>query len=180
MAKIVDNSIKQTYKRLINQTIEDLHKPIILHLPPTSVSCPNCIYDSINKKSSGVFDTSFVSPTVIFGNTITPTSFNRSRCPICYGEGILTSSNTKSVKALVRWNPGDDLENLPIGREGKPIVRIKTKRTEYDNVMNAEYFTVDGTRCEILRPPTIRGLGTTEVLVVAFLQSVEPGHNTNS
>ena len=38
-----------------------------------------------------------------------------------------------------------------------------------------QVFEVDGVRCELMRPPTIRGLGTQEELVVAFLMEVETG-----
>jgi len=140
-------------------------------------SVQNCIYDRINKKSSGKFDTSFTSPVVIFGNTINPIPFSRGRCPVCFGEGHLEKEKVRNVKALVKWNPGgaEDLEVLPVGREGKAVVRIKILRTDFDVVKNATYFLIDGVRCELIKPPTIRGLGKQEELVVAFLQEVEPG-----
>jgi len=180
MAKIVTPEIKKIYRKLINQTIEDLNKPVVIHLEPIKVDCPNCLYDTLNKKSSGVFDTSFVAPVVIFGDTINPISFDRGRCPVCFGEGVLTSENTRNIKALVKWNPGGTIENIPIGREGAPLVRIKAKRTEYDHILSAEYFVVDGVRCEKVQPPTIRGLGTEEVLVTVLLVAVEPGSSVSS
>ena len=174
---IVTPSIRKTYKDLIKQVINDLHKPIVATLAPNKLDCPNCHWDFINKRSSGEFDTSFVVSVVIFGATIDPISFSRSRCPVCFGEGQLTEAITKNLKALVRWNPtgADNLEILPVGREGAAVVRIKVARTDFDNIKNAISFVVDGVRCELIRPPTIRGLGTQEELVVAFLQEVEPG-----
>lgn len=140
-------------------------------------SVHNCVYDFVNKTSSGNFQTSFVTPVVIFGETINPSSFQRGRCPVCYGEGHLESTIKRNVKALVKWNPGsaDDIESLPVGREGHAVVRIKVLRADFDLVNDAVSFIVDGVRCEMLRPPTIRGLGTQEELVIAFLQEVEPG-----
>lgn len=137
----------------------------------------NCIYDHINKRSSGKFDSSFTSSVEIFGNTITPISFSRSRCPVCFGAGHLENQRRRNVKALVKWNPttAEDLEILPVGREGKAVVRIKILRTDFDLLKEAIYFEVDGVRCELIRPPTIRGLGTQEELVVAYLMEVEPG-----
>lgn len=137
----------------------------------------NCHYDFINKRSSGEFDTSFVTPVVIFGATIDPILFSRSRCPICFGEGQLTEDVTRNVKALVRWNPtpASELEILPVGREGAAVVRIKVLRTDYDSVVGATHFLIDGVRCELIQPVTVRGLGVQEELVVAFLQEVEPG-----
>ena len=177
MATIVTPSIRKIYKDLIKQVVADLHKPIFVYLEPDKEDCPNCIYDRVNNKSSGKFDTSFIASTVVFGATITPTTFSRSRCPICYGVGYLENENVRNVKALVRWNPGgaDNLEILPVGREGHAVVRIKTLYTNYDTVVGAAYFLVEGVRCEIIQPPTIRGLGVQEEMVVAFLQEVEPG-----
>jgi hypothetical protein len=177
MAKIVTPSIKKIYKDLINQVIEDLNKPILAHMPPDKVDCPNSIYDYVTQKDTGKFDSSFVSPVIIFGNTITPQPFVRGRCPVCFGKGFLESAVTKNLKALVKWNPGgaDDLQILPVGREGAPAVRIKVKRTNFETIKNAESFTIDGVKCELIQPPTIRGLGTQEELVVAFLLATEVG-----
>ena len=179
MAKIVTPGIRRTYKTLIKQVVEDLNKPIIVSLPPETANCPNCIYDSINKKSSGTYDSTFVTPVDVFGKTIQPQPSFRNRCPVCLGVGYLTNAIDRNVKALVKWNPGaaDDIESTPIGREGAAIVRIKVLRTDFDLVKNGISFLVDGVRYELIRPPTIRGLGTQEELVVAFLQEVEPGTN---
>jgi hypothetical protein len=177
MAKIVTPAIRKVYKDLIKQVVADLNKPILAFLPPTAVDCPNCHYDTINRKSSGQFDSGFIVPVEIFGNTISPISFSRSRCPVCFGEGQLTSNVTRNLKGLVKWNPrgADDFEILPAGREGKPIVRIKVLRSDFDTLVDSKYFEVDGVRCELIQPPTIRGLGTQEELVVAFLLATEVG-----
>ncbi len=104
MTKIVTPGIRKIYKELIKQVIEDLHKPILAHMPPEKADCPNCIWDSANNKSSGVFQASFVSPVTIFGNLITPNAFTRGRCPVCFGVGYLTRTVTRNLKALVKWN----------------------------------------------------------------------------
>lgn len=177
MPTIVTPAIRKIYKDLIKQVIEDLHKPIFVYLEPEKVDCPNCVYDYVNKKSSGNFDASFVAPVDIFGTTISPQAFSRSRCPVCLGAGHLEQQVRRNVKALVKWNPqgAAEMEILPVGREGKAIVRIKVARADLDLVTGANYFEVDGIRCELMQPPTIRGLGTQEELVVAFLMEVETG-----
>ncbi len=177
MTKIVTPGIRKTYKGLIRQVVEDLNKPILAHMPPEKADCPNCVWDSINKKSSGTFQSSFVAPVTIFDAVITPASFTMGRCPVCRGVGFLSKAITRNLKALVKWNPkgADNLEITAVGREGAPVVRIKVLRPDFLTVVNAESFTVDGVRCELDAPPTIRGLGTQEELVVAFLLATEVG-----
>lgn len=177
MAKIVTPGIRKTYHNLITQVVADLSKTILAHMPPDKEQCPNCLWDAINNKSSGTFNSTFVTPVVIFGNTISPSSFTRGRCPICFGVGYLTSPVIRNIKALVKWNPkgSSALEITPAGREGAPVVRIKVPRVNFDSIVSAEYFTVDGVKCELNEPPTIRGLGTQEELVVAFLLATEVG-----
>lgn len=175
--KIVKPSTRKIYKTLIRDVVDDLHKVITAHLPPSKTDCPNCHWDTQARKSSGTFDNTFVAPVVIFGQAINPTPFTRGRCPICKDVGYLTSANNKSLKALVKWNKisDGDIEATPAGREGSPYVRIKILRADFDTAVAAESFTVDGIRCVKARAPTIRGLGIQEELVVFHLVSVEPG-----
>jgi hypothetical protein len=174
---IVTPAIRKIYKDLIKQVVEDLHKPVLVFSPPNKEDCPNCKWDSINKTSSGKFQDSFVADVIVFGETISPVNFTRGRCPVCRGLGYLKQDIQRNVKALVKWNPGtaDDIETLPVGREGAAVVRIKVLRADFELVTKAVSLVVDGVRCELIKPPTIRGLGTQEELVIAFLQEVEPG-----
>jgi hypothetical protein len=91
--------------------------------------------------------------------------------------GYLTNPVTRNIRALVKWNPkgSETLKITAAGREGEPIVRIKVLRSDFDTLVGAESFTVDGVRCELNAAPTIRGLGTQEELVVAFLLATEVG-----
>lgn len=174
---IVTPAIRKIYKDLIKQVVEDLHKPVLVFSPPDKVDCVNCKWDSINKTSSGKFQDDFVTPVVIFGETISPINFTRGRCPVCRGAGYLQQEIRRNIKALVKWNPtaAEDIESLPVGREGTAIVRIKVLRADFDLMNNAVHFLVDGVKCELIRAPTIRGLGTQEELAIAFLQEVESG-----
>ena len=174
---IVTPAIRKIYKDLIKEVMNDLNKPILVYLEPEKEGCPNCFFDSANKRSSGKFDSTFVTPVVIFGETISPQLFTRGRCPVCLGVGYLKDEVVRNVKALVKWNPmpASNLEIIPVGREGSAVVRIKVLRTDYEIVKAGLYCLIDGVRCENIRPPTIRGLGTQEELAVFYFQEVEVG-----
>lgn len=169
--------VKEVTKDTRETEVFNLEVDVVHSYSADSIVVNNCIYDRANKKSSNTFDSSFVAPVSIFGSTISPQSFTRGRCPVCYGAGVLTNADTRSLKALVKWNPrrADVIERTPAGREGAPVVRIKLHRENFDILVGAESFTVDGVKCELIEPPTIRGLGTQEEMVVAFLLAVEVG-----
>jgi hypothetical protein len=176
MGKIVTNSIRSQYKSLIKQVIKDLGEGIDVYSAPLKEQCPNCKLDLVTKKSKNVYDTSFTASTVIFGNTIEPQSFSRGRCPVCKGDGYLFSLQPKTIKALVKWDPDKgDMDKTPAGYEGKNIVRVKASKSYYSYIRDCEYAYIDGVKCELFKPPTRRGLGATDELVVAYFQAVETG-----
>lgn len=181
MGKIVTSAIRKTYRDLIKDVVKDLGESIFVYGAPTKTDCPNCFSDLVTGKSKNVFDSSFVAPVIIFEVVITPTSFTRGRCPVCRGEGNLTSVIPANVQALVKWNPSDsELEKTPVGFEGKNIVRIKARKTHYTRLRDCEYALIDGVRCALSSPPVFRGLGKQDELVVAFFQAAEVGHNVKS
>lgn len=179
MGKIVTSSIKKIYKDLVKQVIKDLGEPVYLYYDPEVARCPNCFWDAATGKSKNVYDTSFVTPIVVLGNTIVPVPFLRGRCPVCRGEGSLFSYIPVVMKALVKWQPADsELVRTVAGDEGSNIVRVKASKSYYIKVRDAKYALIDGVRCELVRPPILRGLGKDDQMVVAFFQAVEVGKST--
>lgn len=178
MAQIVTNSIRKTYKDLIKQVIADLGQTILVYSPPEKEDCPNCLHDLVTGESKNIFNSSFVTPVTIFGAEVSPQSFTRGRCPICRGQGYLTNYSPTNVRALVKWDVADgEIKNTPSGLEGSNLVRIKCAATYYETIRDAEYFVVNGVRCELFKPPTRRGLGKQYEMTVAFLTAVEIGHS---
>jgi hypothetical protein len=178
MAKIVTNPIRRTYRRLIRQVIKDLGKTIYVYGTPEKVDCPQCLNDVVTGESKNISNPNFITPVVIFSQTITPQPFTRGRCPVWKGKGHLSNYTPTIVQALVKWPVEEgDMENTPVGIEGDSIVRIKSRATYYESIRDAEYFIVDGVRCELFRPPTTRGLGKQTEMTVAFLRAVGVGHS---
>jgi len=190
-AKLVPNKIKQEFKKLTQQLVRDLSQDLtIVQESPMFVDCPNCIWDSINKKSSNVFDASFISPVSIFdltdqARTISPISFTSGRCPVCIGEGQLFTSKEICIPAMVNFlSAADDRRGgfvqLAAGKEGKNTVLVKTLACHYELLLNNEIFMIhNGVKCEKFSPPIVRGLGGVEAVTECLMQTVEVGHRTS-
>ena len=176
MAKIVTKPVFRMYKDLMCQVIKDLGESVLLYYDPDIADCPNCHYDRVTKKSKNVFDSSFIAPVTIFGTLISPQPFTRGRCPVCTGEGKLYSYTPITVQGLVKWQPNDsEMERTVAGDEGYNIVRVKARKTYYEKIRDCKYAIIDGTKCEIIRPPIFRGLGKQDEVIVAYFEAVETG-----
>jgi len=176
MGKIVTKSIQRTYRNLIKQVVKDLGEAIQLYYDPEETFCPNCLWDVVSGKSKGIYNTSFVTPVTIYGKVVNPKVFSRARCPVCLGEGKLLNYTPIVVQALVKWAPADsEMERTVAGDEGRNIVRVKARKSYYIRLRDCRYAIIDGVRCELIRPPTLRGLGKTDEIVVAYFEAVEVG-----
>lgn len=178
MGTIVTNAIRKIYRDLIKDVVKDLGESIYVYGAPEEEDCPNCLFDLSTGLSKNVFDSSFVTPVILFGETINPTSFSRGRCPICKGKGKLYNRTPSNIRALVKWRVEDsDMEQTPAGAEGSNLVRIKARKSSYVRIRDCEYAVIDGVRCELVKPPVFRGLGKQDELVVAYFQAVGVGHS---
>lgn len=122
----IPKEVKKEFRDGFNNYIKDMGRPITVQLEPVKVNCPNCLYDSIQQKSSNVYDSSFKLPVNIFPGTsfqetIFPQPFNvisvsgvqynpanvnpkilkTTICPVCNGEGLLTKENTTCIQAVI-------------------------------------------------------------------------------
>jgi hypothetical protein len=166
--------IRDKFKTARNET----SKYIYLYGTPDKEDCPNCLALP-DGSSSGTYDSTFTTPVVIFGETITPTSFTRGRCPICSGKGNLEQESKQGIKAIIRWNPsGDgDLDITAAGLEGYNIVLVKADRKYYEKIRDCNKAEIEGIECVLLSPPTIRFVGSIDVSVIAYFSSKDVGHS---
>jgi len=184
MDRLVTSRVRRKFRDTVNRLIRDLGRQIYVYKENLRADCPNCVYDTVNQQSAGIF-TDFEGDITVFSGTshqrtITAVSFN-ARCPICYGKGYLEAPRVIPIQALVTWNPrgeggesGGRFVDFSAGREGENVVRIKTHCRYYEVLLGAEWVEIDGRRCEFLQPPFVRGLGG-DALSIAFLSSVEEG-----
>lgn len=190
MSLNIPKGLKREFKKGFDEYIKTMGQDIIAHLPPTSVRCPNCFFDSFQNKSSNIYDTSFKTPVNIFPGTtaqrtIYPAPFNvetvsgvqydpaiqnpkiliGSICPVCAGEGKLTSDNTVCMKAVVtqgmiqRGMDSATFMDLSAGRDGTPVTRLKTFSNNYPVCRDADYFIIKGIKYKIEIPVRLKGLG---------------------
>jgi len=122
----IKTSLITTYQNHIDALINQLGKNVNLEFDPIREPCPNCEYDTIRNRSTGIY--------IPDG----PRPFARGRrCPYCKGRGFTETAVTKCIKCLIQWNP-EDAEKYDISVERKKgIVRFKTYLTEADDLLRA-------------------------------------------
>lgn len=189
--KLVTNKMKKDYKRLMSQLVRDLSQElVIVQESPMFVDCPNCLWDSINKKSSNIFDNSFTSSTTIFSGTseervINPISFSVGRCPVCIGEGQIFTNKEICIPAMVNFFSGTGARrglfmSTAAGKEGMNLVVVKTLACHYELMHNNETFFIhNNVKCVKFKPPFLRGLGGEEAVCETVLQTADEGQRTS-
>lgn len=188
--KLIPTRVKKEFKRITQQIVRDLSQPfLIIQESPLFVDCPNCIWDSINRKSSNVFNSAFTIPLNIFVGTdqqrnIIPVSFTSGRCPVCIGEGQLFTNKEICIPAMVNFiGPGESggkYADLPAGKEGISFAVVKSLACNYDLLARNEVFIIhNNIKCEKYRPPFVRGLGGEEAVVEMVVQTTEAGQLTS-
>lgn len=196
----ISKILKKEFKKGFYEFIDTMGQKVEVFIPPHSVTCPNCLWDSVQNSSINVFNNEFKRPLIVFPNTIYaktiyPVPFNIdidtdiqynpqlidpkilqcNICPVCNGEGKITSDNSICIQCLVTWDysqtGGETTKYLDLsaGRDGKQIVRLKTYDYNYAICRDALYFIINGIKCEVVIPPKLKGLGDkhiTEVFLV--------------
>jgi len=155
MARVViTDALIRIYQSRIDALINQLGKNIYLEFDPIREPCPNCTYDTMRQRSTGIYQTGGPRP------------FARGkRCPYCKGKGLTETAVNKCIKCLIKWNP-KDAENFGIAlTQKKGIVRLKTFLTEADDLRRARTVLVNHDivdkmklRMRLIKGPTPVGL----------------------
>lgn len=187
--KLVTSQMKKDYKKKIQQLVTDLSQDlVVIQESPMFVDCPNCIWDSINKKSSNVFDSTFVSSSLIFPGTseersISPISFSEGRCPVCIGEGQIFTNKEICIKAMINFfsetGRRGSFMSEAAGKEGVSLVVVKTLPCNYDLLLNNEvFFMHTNVKMAKFKPPFLRGLGGEHAVCETLMQTVDEGQRS--
>lgn len=123
----ISSKLISIYQSRIDALINQLGKSVLLEYTPIETPCPNCLYDTMRKRSTGIYRTGGPRP------------FKRGRqCPYCKSRGLLETPVEKCIRCLISWNPNDS-ENYDISvSHQKDIVRFKTYTTNFDNLVGAK------------------------------------------
>ena len=84
----ITDELINVYQSRIDALINQLGKSVFLEFDPIIDPCPNCTYDTMRKRSTGIY---------IPGG---PRPFARGRrCPYCKGKGLIQTP----VQKCIRW-----------------------------------------------------------------------------
>ena len=160
---------KNRFRNSIRGVIKGLGRKVLVYKNPIKNECKNCYFDKLTNRSSGKCRWTVEE---VDGKD-DPTNYKwfiRGRCPICNGNGYLEIRRKVWISGLVTWEPSTRFDNAitytPAGVEGATLVQIKTDPKYYDLFVNCVEIVIDGVVCKLSKPPTLRGLGNSSVLVV--------------
>lgn len=128
----IKDSLITIYQQRIDALINQLGKNVYLEFDPIREPCPNCEYDTMRKRSTGIYKAGGPRP------------FARGRkCPYCKGRGFTETAVNKCIKCLIKWNP-EDAKNfgIAVSKVGG-VVRLKTYLTEADDLSRATTVIVN-------------------------------------
>jgi hypothetical protein len=155
------NSLKNSFNTGFNNLIDSLGK--IIKIQNGKIDCPNCIYDKVLKKSSGVYDT---SNSYGVGSEYNKPFSNGQQCPVCQGVGTITQWST--ITGLVNWKPRQRYENGALITTNR-CCEIKIKKAYYNYILKSNEFLVpiddSYVKCKKMIEPTSFGLGSHEFII---------------
>lgn len=180
----ISKRVKEKHKNTIRNVIKGLSRKVEVYKQPKKQECPNCYYDKFTESSTGKCKWTAVEALTkqsdyedTGGEDIRYRYFKFGRCPVCRGQGYLTTQRRVWADCLVTWDPSarnNSVTYTPAGTEGSTIVQLKADPKYYDLFKNSARIVVDGVECKISRPPTLRGLGTQSVLIITAFTTEKP------
>jgi hypothetical protein len=163
---------KKRWDKGFEKFIDGLNRKILVYLSDTQNECPNCYYDKVNGKSSGIAKS---SP----GDS---NYFVSGRCPVCNGKGVVITTRRKSIKGVVIWDPAGEGANALTftsgGRESATKVQIKVDANYLELLRDCKHVVIDGITCKLAAPPLLRGIGKQSIVVVEFFTSSKTKDNS--
>lgn len=142
--KFLSSSLLKQYKKIV-ETLRnnDLKTVAFIYRPDSNTKCPNCNWDPVGKRSSGVYNGSGPKP------------FTVGKCPVCRGAGQLGSENKLPVNVTRVWLKQDGNENTVAGVVENNIVRLRAAKGYLDLFRTAKFVELDNAKFEVDRTSTV-------------------------
>jgi len=180
----ISKRVKEKHKKAIRSIIKGLSRKVEVYKQPRKLECPNCYFDKFTESSTGKCKwtpVQAIQQQIDYedegGEDIRYRYFKFGRCPVCRGQGYLTTQRKVWADCIVTWDPQagrNSVTYTPAGTEGSTIVQLKTDPKNYDLFKNSSRIVVDGVECKLSKPPILRGLGTQAVLIITAFTTEKP------
>ena len=169
-SELVDSSFKKLHKDMIDGLLEStaLTVECKLHYRATKhTDCPNCIYDSIGRRSSNRYQSGG------------PIPFSHGMCPYCQGKGRFTSTETETLYLMPIWNSKDW---YPLAQKEVSLADISvqtlSKMNTYPQLKRCSSIVIDTSVQDYGVPeftrigdPEICGLGVSSHIITSWKRS---------
>lgn len=153
MGRFVSENQIKLYKGFVVGIREDLGRKVTLHIPGTPLNCPNCLYDSVNKKSAGIYSPLPAQFPVTDHNGVSTTEAKEFRggiCPVCNDAGkVTTGETTKVVQCLIRSLKTDQKRYIVQGIEADNDFRLKCDIKFRSDFEKTRIVEIDGIPAEV-------------------------------
>jgi len=183
----ISKRVKDKHKKAIRNVIKGLSRKVEVYKQPKKLECGSCYFDKFTESSTGKckFDSVLEANAaqeayeLAGGVDVRYKWFKYGRCPICRGQGYLTTMRKSWAECLVIWDPSargyqNSITYTPAGSEGSTIVQLKTDPKYYDLFKNSSKIVVDGVNCKLSKPPLFRGLGAQSILIIVAFTTEKP------
>jgi hypothetical protein len=153
--KLVSDTVKKVFKDRMDELLVDLGRTITLHLKPVVSDCPNCLFDSIRKRSKNIYNVANSNPP----GPLNKTFAKGKRCPVCGGKGVLKTARRATYTATIstKFKEREVLE-AGIGQLDINAVKTNTVIESFNDVLEAQQATIDGVDYRPLGKPIKSGL----------------------
>ena len=175
MRKRISAFTKNRYTRAIRNIMSDLGRPVEVFKKPAKHECFNCYFDKLTSSSTNTCKWTLAEALQKQNEYVQSGAigirykyFSAGRCPVCKGKGYLETQRKVWVKCKITWDPEADgaLVSDSSGISGSTSVELKTDPKHRAVFTDCQYMFVDGVKCTLSKPPIVRGLGDTSLLVI--------------
>lgn len=143
----------------VTEMFDNIGKTGTVHEAPTPSDCPNCIYDSVRKRSKNIYDSSNPNP----AGALNKSFASGQICPVCNGAGILQTPNSSSQRFLVGRPTSNsalsEQEMLRIGVHTEDKLFTTSPISAYNALLNAQMLTINGRNYVPIAKPQKTGMG---------------------